>query len=175
MQGFGGSYNPDFGFESQLDFQKRNQWGTLLDYICGDSKDEKVSSVIKTMKARKEIERVVKDSRYKDMLAENENIFKSYVMEKTVLPKLKRDSRKENIGRGSIFRIDTVSAMNNLIHQKTFLNEMKKKQGTRKGRNRFKNLPISPPSGKKVTFNDTDPNISQSRSRRTRSSRISKK
>jgi len=52
LEDFGGSYNPDFGYEGQLDFQKRNQWGSILDYICGDSKDERVSAVIKTMKGK---------------------------------------------------------------------------------------------------------------------------
>ena len=159
LENFGGGYNPDFGFQPQFDFQKRNKWVSILDYISGESKDEKVSSVIKTMKGRKEIEKMIKESKNTDMLTENENILKSYILEKSVLPKLKRDSKVQNMSRGSIFRIDTVSAMNNLIHQKTFLNEIKKTKSGKKqkfGRNRI--APMSPPSGtsKKVTFSEMD-------------------
>jgi len=86
------------------------------------------------------------------MLTENENVFKSYIMEKSVLPKLKKESKIQKSNRGSIFRADTITAMNNLIHQKTFINEIRNSIMTSKQKHKSKNAPISPPSGKKVTF-----------------------
>ena len=52
LEGFGGNYRPDFGYETQLSFDGKNKWGSVLDYICGDSKNERVSTVIKTMKGK---------------------------------------------------------------------------------------------------------------------------
>lgn len=114
------------------------------------------------MKGRKEIEQIVQNSEYRDLLTENENILKSYVIEKSIFPKLKRDSKINSINRSfnrkSIFRTDTVSAMNNLIHQKTFLNEIKSSV-PKKGKPKYNQVPMSPPSGnKKVTFSEFDEN-----------------
>lgn len=102
------------------------------------------------MKGRKEIEEIIKNNQYKDIIAQNENILKSYIMEKSVLPKLKRDSKMQKLSRSSIFRLDTVGALNNLIHQKTFLEDIKRQI---KGKSHNKRDPFSvSPAGKKVTF-----------------------
>jgi hypothetical protein len=102
------------------------------------------------MKGRKEIEELIQNNQYKDIIAQNENILKSYIMEKSVLPKLKRDSKVQKLSRSSIFRLDTVSALNNLIHQKTFLDDIKRQI---KGKGHSKRDPFSAsPVGKKVTF-----------------------
>lgn len=130
LEEFGGSYQPNFGYDKPMEYQRRNNWGSILDYVWGDSKDEKVSSVIKTMKGRKEIQEIIAKNQFKDMIAENENILKSYIVEKAVLPKLKNNVQDRRQSRGSVFRIDTLGAVNNLIHQKTFINEIKNEYGT---------------------------------------------
>lgn len=100
------------------------------------------------------------NNKHKNLITENENIFKSFIMEKSVLPKLKRDSQVQKQNRGSLFRIDTIGALNNLIHQKTFIEEMKQKEATKKMIKKVKNFPGSPPSGKRVMFADlSDPQI----------------
>lgn len=77
------------------------------------------------MKGRKEIEKMIEQSGHREILTSHENILRSYIMEKSVLPKLKRDSQAQNNSRGSIFRSDTISALNTLMHQKTFMDDLK--------------------------------------------------
>ena len=52
LEGFGGGYNLDFGYENQINFSGSKRWGSILDYVWGDSKNERVSTVIKTMKGK---------------------------------------------------------------------------------------------------------------------------
>lgn len=68
---------------------------------------------------------MIKNNNYQDFLADNENILKSYVIEKSVLPKLKRETKVPRESRSSIFRIDTIGAMNNLINKKEFITDLK--------------------------------------------------
>ena len=81
--------------------------------------------LLKLWKANKEIEEMVKNNNYQEFLSDNENVLKSYLMEKSVLPSLKRKSKMPIENRPSIFRIDTLGAMNNLIHQKQFISDLK--------------------------------------------------
>lgn len=67
----------------------------------------------------------MKGNNYHDLLANNDNIIKSYLIEKSLLPSLKRKSKMPQENRPSIFRIDTIGAMNNLIHQKAFISDLK--------------------------------------------------
>jgi hypothetical protein len=107
------------------------------------------------MKGKKEINDMIENSGFKDMLMSHENVLRSYIMEKSVLPKLKRDSQAVvNIKpRNSVFRLDTVTALNNLIHEKSFMDDIKKGGYKSEGRN---NLPssIDISNNRKVTFND---------------------
>lgn len=105
------------------------------------------------MKGRKEIEEMINNSEYKDVLTNHENILRSYVMEKSVLPKLRRGSKMQSANRSSVFRLDTVGALNNLLHQKTFLDEIKNRGKTTKKKNKVNNRLINS-SNKKVTFGD---------------------
>ena len=52
LEGIGGGYQPDFGYEQMLNFDENKKWKGLLDYIWGSSKDERISTVIKTMKGK---------------------------------------------------------------------------------------------------------------------------
>ena len=107
------------------------------------------------MKGRKEIEEMIEKSGHREILTSHENILRSYIMEKSVLPKLKRDSQaqSQSHSRGSIFRLDTVSALNNLIHQKTFMEDLKNRNNTsNKSATESYNQPKS--NNRKVTFND---------------------
>lgn len=80
-------------------------------------------------------------------------------MEKSILPKLKRDSKLPKISRSSIFRLDTLGAVNNLINQKTFLEDLKKKmKSNEKPKNKFQISSNSP--NKKVMFSvDSSPEM----------------
>ena len=98
---------------------------------------------------------MVLNNQHKELITQNENIFKSYIMEKSVIPKLKRESEisVQKNRNSSIFRIDTIGAVNNLIHQQTFINEMKQKEIINK-RKRNKNMTIANMISKKVTFDN---------------------
>jgi hypothetical protein len=154
IQDYGGNYELDFGFKDQLRYGDGPKWGSVLNYIWGDSNNERVSSVIKTMKGKKEIEDMIENSGFKDMLMSHENVLRSYIMEKSVLPKLKRDSQAVVNPRNSVFRLDTVTALNNLIHEKSFMDDIKKGGGNKtEGRNKLpKSIDIS--NNRKVAFND---------------------
>jgi hypothetical protein len=107
------------------------------------------------MKGKKEINDMIENSGFKDMLMSHENVLRSYIMEKSVLPKLKRDSQAvvNPKPRNSVFRLDTVTALNNLIHEKSFMDDIKKGGNKRDDRNNLpKSIDIS--NNRKVTFNE---------------------
>lgn len=106
------------------------------------------------MKGRKEIEEMIEKSGHREILTSHENILRSYIMEKSVLPKLKRDSQAQSNNRGSIFRSDTLSALNNLMHQRTFMDDLRNRNNTSKKRVTESNNQ-SKSSNRKVTFNDS--------------------
>ena len=70
---------------------------------------------MKLIKGEKEILKVIENSKNSELLINNENILKSIVMQKEVLPRI--DQRKTS-RKSSLFRADTATALCSLMNSK---------------------------------------------------------
>lgn len=93
----GGSYIPDFGYNQHIDYNESEKlgWDGISKFLSNVKIDERVNNYIKSRKGEEEVLQHILNSPHKDILLQNPNIMKCFILEKSVFPRLKNKvSRK---------------------------------------------------------------------------------
>lgn len=92
----GGKFIPDYGYTDHLVYEQNNSgWNNISNFLNNTKIDERMNNVIKKRKIEEEVLKFLLQTPHKDMIAQNPNVLKWLVLEKSVLPRLNNKAKRK--------------------------------------------------------------------------------
>lgn len=124
----GGNFIPDFGYANQIKYQSNGGWSNIMKFLNNSRVDERINNTIKSRKGEEEIMAQILQSPHKDIILQNPNILKCFVLGNSILPRLKNKDCKKG---DKFYKRDTNQAMNDYLNRdsgiRTILNRLDEK------------------------------------------------